>query len=186
MPPPVSTKSVAVILTDGSLTSSTRKIWSIVAEPPTQITQGLRCSVETVTPAASSVNNGPRALPPTHQLHQDHSRQQRDADRVEPRARIDQKQTCRDQRAALYQRSLAEQPTFSRRRQGDERNHHQCSDPRDIPPRAPLRQCEQQTDTHRVQHENERHNERRQRVLPRLQCGLVRIAARDCCSSKRR
>ena len=56
----------------------------------------------------------------------------------------------------------------------------------DIDPRAALRDRQQQADALRIEHEHERHQERRQRVFPGLQRGLVGIAAGDGGGRERR
>jgi len=52
-------------------------------------------------------------------------------------------------------------------------------DPQDVPPLAALRYEKEQPAAERIEHEHEGHDERRQRVLPRLQGRLVGIAAGD-------
>ena len=56
----------------------------------------------------------------------------------------------------------------------------------DVDPRSALRDRQQQADALRVEHEHERHQERRQRVFPRLQRGPVGIAAGDGGGRERR
>ena len=56
----------------------------------------------------------------------------------------------------------------------------------DIDPGAALRDRQQEADALRIEHEHERHQERRQRVFPGLQGGLVGIAAGDGGGRERR
>ena len=83
-------------------------------------------------------------------------------------------------------RRLAQRPAL--RGGGERRKTERCldGDLHDVDPGPALRDRQQQPDALRIEHEHERHQERRQRVFPGLQRGLVGIAAGDRGGGERR
>ena len=94
---------------------------------------------------------------------------------VDDQRRVDEQQPADDQQPALHVRAGAQHPLLHAGGQrGDADAARSTRSTRRARHDAVGRHLEQQADARRVEHEHERHDERRQRVLPRLQRRPVR------------
>src|SRR6185295_2361820 len=96
-----------------------------------------------------------------------------EADRIEERLRIDEKETGDDEQSTLPPRAALPEPALEAARDGDDADRRGEGDQGD---RAPVRLAEgleaageEQSGTAWIEDEHERHKERRRRVLPALQ-----------------